>query len=42
MVNNDHAIALYRKLGYRIEGTKKDAVFLDSEYVDEYTMAKLS
>lgn len=41
MVTNNHAIALYSKHGYQIEGTKKNAVFLSSGFVDEYIMAKL-
>lgn len=41
MVTNLTGIALYQKLGFVIEGTKKDAVFLASGYVDEYIMAKL-
>ena len=41
MVNNPIAIALYKKLGFKIEGTKVKAVNLKSGYVDEYIMAKL-
>lgn len=41
MVNNNKAIALYSKHGYQIEGTKKNAVFLHSGFVDEHIMAKL-
>jgi len=41
MVNNSLAIALYSKLGYQIEGTEKNSVFLRSGFVDEYVMAKL-
>ncbi len=41
MVNNLHAIALYKKLGFKIEGTKSNAVKLKSGFVDEHIMAKL-
>jgi RimJ/RimL family protein N-acetyltransferase len=41
MVNNSNAIALYRKLGFEIEGTKSNSVFLKSGFVDEHIMAKL-
>ena len=41
MVNNSNAIALYKKLGFKIEGTKSNAVFLKSGFVDEHIMAKL-
>ena len=41
MVNNPSAIALYKKLGYKVEGTKINAVLLKSGFVDEYIMAKL-
>lgn len=41
MVNNTIAIALYKKLGFKIEGTKAKAVNLKSGYIDEYVMAKL-
>ena len=35
------AIGLYEKMGYEIEGTKKDSLFIEGAYVDEYYMAKL-
>ena len=41
MVNNVRAIALYKNLGFEIEGTKKAAVFLKSGLVNEYIMAKI-
>ncbi|MEO4052862.1 GNAT family N-acetyltransferase [Solibacillus sp. CAU 1738] len=39
--NNDVAVGLYKKMGYEIEGVKKDSLFIDGIYVDEYYMAKL-
>lgn len=41
MVNNPRAIALHRNLGFGIEGTKRNAIFLLSGLVDEHIMAKL-
>jgi RimJ/RimL family protein N-acetyltransferase len=41
MVHNERAIGLYRKMGFEIEGRRRDALFVDGEYVDEYRMAKL-
>ena len=39
--NNLSAIALYKKMGFEIEGIKKHSLCVDSSYVDEYYMAKL-
>jgi RimJ/RimL family protein N-acetyltransferase len=41
MAHNKAALALYHKAGFEIEGTKKDALFVNGVYVDEYYMAKL-
>ena len=41
MVNNPNAISLYKKLGFKVEGTKSNAVNLKSGLVDEHVMAKL-
>lgn len=41
MVHNKAAIALYKKIGFEVEGTKKHSLFIDGSYVDEYYMAKL-
>ncbi len=41
MVSNKRAISLYESLGFTLEGTKKNAVSLQSGYVDEHIMAKL-
>ena len=32
---------LYEKNGFVVEGIKRDAMFVDGNYVDEYYMAKL-
>ena len=39
--NNHRAVALYHKLGFTVEGFHRDAVRLDGEWVNDYTMAKL-
>ena len=39
--SNERAIALYEKLGFKLEGIKKKAVKLSDGYHDIYMMAKL-
>jgi RimJ/RimL family protein N-acetyltransferase len=41
MTNNPLGIALYKKMGFQIEGTASDAMRVDGEYVDLYYMSKL-
>lgn len=41
MVHNEAAIALYKKRGFEIEGTKKHSIKKGDEFIDEYMMAKL-
>lgn len=41
MTHNERAIALYKKMGFEFEGTLRHNLFIDGQYVDEYTMAKL-
>ena len=41
MAHNDRALGLYRKMGYEVEGTKRDSLLVNGSYVDEYYMAKL-
>ncbi len=40
MTNNNKALALFRKMGFEIEGKKEHALFVNGSYVDEYYMAK--
>lgn len=40
MASNQRAIALYRKSGYVIEGTRRHSVRIAGSYVDELAMAK--
>jgi RimJ/RimL family protein N-acetyltransferase len=41
MVNNIAGIALYKKMGFEVEGTKRHSLYVDGEYMDEYYMSKL-
>ncbi|WP_409302093.1 GNAT family N-acetyltransferase [Peribacillus sp. SCS-155] len=41
LANNTAALALYKKRGFRIEGTKRDSLYIDGHYVDEYYLSKL-
>jgi RimJ/RimL family protein N-acetyltransferase len=41
MTHNKAGIALYKKMGFEIEGTKKHSLCVHGQYVDEYYMAKL-
>ncbi len=40
-VRNIAAIALYKNVGFEIEGTRRDSRRLGESYVDEYAMSKL-
>ncbi|BDS09722.1 GNAT family N-acetyltransferase [Aureispira anguillae] len=41
MTHNKAAIALYRKRGFEIEGTKRNSIKMGTQYIDEHLMAKL-
>lgn len=41
MAHNAAALALYRKLGFEIEGTLRHSLCVDGAWVDEYAMARL-
>lgn len=41
MVHNRAGLALYQKMGYKIEGIKKNSLKVNGKYIDEYYMAKL-
>ncbi|MEB2298313.1 GNAT family N-acetyltransferase [Lysinibacillus xylanilyticus] len=41
MANNTAGIALYKKMGFEIEGTKRHSLYVDGEYMDEYYMSKI-
>ncbi|MBB6452261.1 RimJ/RimL family protein N-acetyltransferase [Salirhabdus euzebyi] len=38
---NEAGVALYKKSGFEIEGTKRNSLMIDGTYVDEYYMSKL-
>ncbi|MEZ7171157.1 N-acetyltransferase family protein [Sporosarcina sp. OR05] len=38
---NQAAIALYEKSGFVREGVKKDSLYVNGQYIDEYYMAKI-
>lgn len=38
---NEAGISLYRKMGFQIEGTKRESYCIDGKYVDEYLMARI-
>lgn len=41
MAHNTRGIALYKKQGFSIEGTRKHALLINGHYIDEYYMSKL-
>ena len=41
MCHNEWAVHLYQKIGFAIEGVKKDSLRIHDEYIDEYYMAKI-
>ncbi|KGP91270.1 GCN5 family acetyltransferase [Pontibacillus chungwhensis BH030062] len=41
VTENKAGLSLYKKQGFEIEGTKRDSLFIDGEYVDEYYMSKI-
>ncbi|WP_102027797.1 GNAT family N-acetyltransferase [Salirhabdus sp. Marseille-P4669] len=41
VTKNEAGISLYKKAGFEIEGTKRNSVWIQEEFVDEYYMSKL-
>ena len=41
MTHNEGAIALYKKMGFVIEGTKQKSILIGDQWIDEHLMAKL-
>ena len=40
-VDNEKAIALYKKMGFEYEGTLRKAAARDGEYIDEFIMSRI-
>lgn len=41
MENNPNAFALYKKMGFEVEGVKKDSLLVNGEYINDIYMSKL-
>lgn len=41
LVDNTVGVALYKKMGFEIEGRKRQSLQVNGSYVDEYYMSKL-
>ena len=41
VTENSAGLSLYKKMGFEIEGTKKDSLRINGKFVDEYYMAKI-
>lgn len=41
LTTNEAALNLYQKMGFEIEGRKKDSLFINGEYKDEFCLSKL-
>lgn len=41
MEHNEAAISLYKKMGFAIEGRRRESLFVEGSFVDELYMAKL-
>lgn len=41
IAENHNALALYKKFGFQIEGTKVASMYIDGEFVDEFYMGKI-
>ena len=38
---NEQAVHLYKKMGFEVEGVKRNSLLIDGQYVNELYMAKL-
>ena len=41
VTQNQAGLQLYKKMGFEIEGTKRQSLYIDGKFVDEYYMSKL-
>ena len=39
--HNEQAVHLYKKMGFEVEGIKRDSLFINDQYVNELYMSKL-
>ena len=39
--SNEHAFGLYKKMGFEVEGIRKNALYIDGKYVNEIYMGKM-
>ena len=39
--NNKAGQALYKKMGFKVEGVKEHSLFVNGQYIDDIYMAKL-
>jgi RimJ/RimL family protein N-acetyltransferase len=41
VTRNEAGLKLYQKMGFEAEGTKRHSLYINGEYLDEYSMSKL-
>jgi RimJ/RimL family protein N-acetyltransferase len=41
MTHNEAAIGIYKKMGFQVEGIKKDSIKIRNQFFDEYYMARI-
>lgn len=41
MTNNERGIKLYKRIGFEIEGIRKNSILIDGNFINEYNMAKI-
>jgi RimJ/RimL family protein N-acetyltransferase len=41
MAHNRSAVSPYQKFGFVVQGTRRDSMLVEGNYVDEYYMARL-
>lgn len=41
ITRNEAGLALYKKMGFEIEGTKRHSLYIQGEYADEYYMSRI-
>lgn len=41
VTHNEAGLALYKKMGFKIEGTKRHSLYIHGEYADEYYMSRI-